>query len=324
MKLAMDEAIANMVQALANGAVSNRRLQLAEDEEERTSFEARLYDRWGLALDLLRLFRQGCLEAGVEFHELHRPASGDAMYKALVKLHARSCLVADEVIALLRGGFASGAHARWRTAHEIAVVGFFISGHGQETAERYLLHDAVESARAAIDYQQHASKLGYQPFSAEEIASIEDAVATLVARFGGPYYRQYGWAAAVLDNPKPTFRDLEATVSLDHLRPYYRMASHPTHAGPKGIVFDLGLSGQDVMLAGPSDGGLADPGQSIAISLLQITTALLRIRPDMGTIATLTYLQLACDAVAEAFIRAHRLMEPPPTDFVPVARLRRS
>jgi hypothetical protein len=305
MKQMMDEAVASTARALVEGALANRSQQLADGLRERTTFEARLRRRWGVALDMLQLFRLWCLEAGIVFHERHRPAPEDALYAVLVRLHARSCLIAAEVIALLEGGFASGANARWRTAHEIAVVGYFVSEHGQETAERYLLHDSVESARAAVEYQRQSVRLGYEPFSAEEIRSMDSAVASLVARFGRAYAKPYGWAADVLGNPNPTFRDIETAVSLDHLRPHYRMASHPTHAGPKGIVFDLGAIGQDMMLAGPSDGGLADPGQSIAISLLQVTVVLLRIRPDMGTLATLTFLQLARDAVTEAFMRAH-------------------
>ena len=37
------------------------------------------------------------------------------------------------------------------------------------------------------------------------------------------------------------FSDIERAVRLDHLRPYYKLASHNVHANPKGMLFRLGL-----------------------------------------------------------------------------------
>ncbi len=126
------------VMLLADGISRNARQQLTEEKDERTAFEQRLHERWGQALDALALFRAWCLEAGIAFHERYE-ATDDWVHAALVRLHARICLIAAEVLTLLRGGFASGADARWRSAHEIDVVALFISERGQDTAERYLL-----------------------------------------------------------------------------------------------------------------------------------------------------------------------------------------
>jgi Family of unknown function (DUF5677) len=109
-------------------------------------------------------------EAGEDYHQRHTPAEGDWLYAALVRRQARGCLVASEVLALLRSGHASGAHARWRSLHEIAVVAGFIQD--QETARRYLSHGAIESYHAARDYQRHAKTLGYEPFSDEEMGEL--------------------------------------------------------------------------------------------------------------------------------------------------------
>lgn len=137
-------AIPASVELLMSAAEDAAEHRLAVDVGERARFEQRLQRRWGAALDTLMLFRLSCLDAGVAFHDRHKPAEGDWVYAVLVRLQARACLVAAEVLALLRAGFASGAHARWRVAHEIAVVGSFVKEHGQDTAERYLRHDAVE------------------------------------------------------------------------------------------------------------------------------------------------------------------------------------
>jgi hypothetical protein len=299
-------ALPASVESLIGAADKTRESRLAVDVGERTRFEQRLQHRWGAAVDTLALFRIWCLEAGIAFHDRRKPADGDWVYAVLVRLQARACLVAAEVLALLRAGFASGAHARWRAGHEIAVVGFLIKQHGQDAAERFLLHEAVESYRAAAEYQRYATKIGYDPFTDQELAEMRAGRDALVARFGSSYAGPYGWAANALQNPRPTFRDIEAAVSLDHMRPHYRWASHPTHAGPKSTSTDLGLLRNEVMLAGPSNAGLADPGHGSAISLLQITVTLLNTNPDMGDVVTMTFLQGACDAVGEAFISAHR------------------
>ena len=55
-------------------------------------------------------------------------------------LHANACLVTSEVITLLEAGYSSGATARWRSLHEVAVYAMFIVKHGPGTAERYLRH----------------------------------------------------------------------------------------------------------------------------------------------------------------------------------------
>ena len=57
--------------------------------------------------------------------------------------------MADEIICLLENGFADGAMARWRTLHEIAIVAIVLSKHGEDIAQGYLDHQAVESKRAA-------------------------------------------------------------------------------------------------------------------------------------------------------------------------------
>jgi hypothetical protein len=71
-----------------------------------------------------------------------------------------------------------------------------------------------------------------------------------------------------------------AGVSRGDLGPYHRVASHNVHANPIGVFLKLGLVGEmDILLAGPSDVGLADPGHATALSLLQISTALVHLNP---------------------------------------------
>jgi len=306
---AIARVLPGSVNLLVDGARHNATEHLAEATTERKGFEERLFTRWGRAIEGLELFRLWCLDAGMRFHERHLPADVDWVHSMIVRLHARACLIAAEVLALLRAGLASGAHARWRSGHELVVTAYFIAEHGQDVAERYALHEAIESSRAAVGYQRHATALGYEPFTPEQMQALAQARTDLVERFGNGYAQPYGWAADALGNPNPKFSDIEAAVSFEHMRPYYRMASYPTHAGPKGLVFSLGLRDQDVMLAGPSNAGLADPGQSMAISLHQITVRLLSTESNMGDLAVMMFLESALQAVNDDFIRAERKLD---------------
>jgi hypothetical protein len=286
---------------------------LRERRRERRGFEASLARGWGRAIDLLAALREIAVEAGDDFNGEFRheaATAGDFVFEVLTRLHARACQVGSEVIALLRSGHADGAHARWRSLHEIAVVAFFVHDHGNDVAERYILHDAIESHRAALGYQEHYAALGLEPLAEEDLARLKATRDALKTRFGDPYTEQYGWAAEALQKKSPQFGHIEAAVGLAHLRPYYKLASHNVHANPKGAFFKLGLlPNQEVLLAGPSDLGLADPGHGTAMALAQVTSTVLITKPNIDRLVICQILRRAADEVGEAFIAAHRAIE---------------
>jgi hypothetical protein len=270
--------------------------------------------KWGPALDLLETMVVIATEAGEEFHEdiCHESITGKGnLIEALTRLHARACQVASEVLTLLKAGYADGAHARWRCLHEINVVLLFLSSLGEETAEKYLLHEAIESYKAALLYQKHCERLKYEPFTEEEMDKFKTDRNQLVARFGKSFAGDYGWAATELGIDKPCFRDIENKVELSHIHPFYKMASHNVHANPKGVFFKLGvfLDGPDVLLAGPSALGLTEPGQGTAISIMQATTALLTTEPNMDSLVICDVLRRFANKTEEAFIAAHQYVE---------------
>jgi hypothetical protein len=212
---------------------------------------------------------------------------------------------------LLKSGFADGAHARWRSLHEIAVVASFIKTHGNEVAERYLLHDNIESYKAATLYQKYYQALGDEPISQDEYDSVKAVRDKLVARFGSSYKNNYGWASSALDKDDPTFSDIEEDSGLDHLRPYYKLASHNVHANPKGVMFRLGLLGntQNILLAGPSNFGFTDPAQGTAISLGLITVTLLTSKPTIDNLVLSNVLLKFESEIGEEFFRVQKEIE---------------
>jgi hypothetical protein len=143
------------------------------------------------------------------------------------------------------------------------------------------------------------------------MTEIQNRYKKAMTQFGDAFRGSYGWAASALKKSGPTFRDVEQDVKLDSLSPYYRFASHNVHANPKGLTVKLGL-GPDrgkVLLAGPSNTGLADPAQCTALSLLQTTSALLGTRPSLDFIVVMKVLIMLQTQIARAFAETQRRIE---------------
>lgn len=276
-------------------------------------FRKRLYGRWGQAIEHLQMFLTISREFGEGLnasYRSHPDASRANLVEVLTRLHARACQVTEEIICLLCAGFADGAMARWRTLHEIAVVALFIKEHGELTAKRYVAHQVVESFRAAKDYQACCQRLGYEPMSESEIQQLKEAFDSVLQQYGSNFEGPYGWAANVLSPEYANFRRIENASGIDHFRAYYRMASHNVHANPKGVFFKLGLLKEaNVLLAGASNAGLAEPGQNTVISLLQVSTALGAIDPTLDSLVILRILMKLEDEVSQAFYNAHSQLE---------------
>jgi hypothetical protein len=280
---------------------------------ERAGFEERLHERWGGAIGLLRML----LTVAREFADQVRaqPGSGDdgempVLVGILLRLHARACQVTDEIACLLAAGFSDGAMARWRTLHEIAAVALFLNQQGEAVAQRYVDHEVIEAARAARDYDECRERLGDEPMSDAELADIHEAHEKAVRDYGPRFDSPYGWAADALGLARPTLKDIRAAAGIDHMRPHYRLASHNVHANPKGVLFRLGLLGDvDVLLAGPSNAGLSDPGQNAAISLTQVCSALGTVHPTMDSIMVLHILNKLTREVCEAFSASSKQLD---------------
>ena len=287
---------------------------LKEKWDYQQQFEERLRKHWGQSLEFLDLFISLAREAGDEFNKAFRDEaarSNDAVFKALTLLHARACQVASAILVLLRSGYADDAHARWRALHEIAVVALFISETGRTVAERYLLHDSVQRYKLAVKHRRHAKAMEEEPITRKELEELKAERDKLVARFGTPFKRDYGWAASALGRKRPTIADIEDSVNLEHWRPYYGMASDNVHTNAHGAYYRLGssLRPAELLLAGPSDAGLAEPGHSAAISPNLTTTVLLATKPTLDNIVISNILLKLVDEIGEAFLQAHRELE---------------
>jgi hypothetical protein len=304
---AMNEITDHMV------GVLKKRWPRQKRTEQRSlkTFRSNLARRWQVPLDLLSMILTISRELGSAINDQRRMEGPIGhLFDVLTRLHARACQVAGEIISLLYAGYADGAMARWRTLHEIAVTALFIQNGGEECAERYSLHAHVDSYKAALNYQKVCDRLGEPPFEQTKLESMKESCDKLRQRFGPEFLEPYGWAAASLSNRKPKFADIEEDVGIDHLRPYYKMASYNVHANPKGVFYKLGLIPETpLLLAGPSNFGLADPGQNTALSLGQVSSALISLNPTMDAILSAKVMLALSSDVAESFVGVQLALE---------------
>jgi hypothetical protein len=324
---AVTSAVDDLVPRILSSLYDSLREALHEWHAAQRAFESRLRRRWGVGLDRLDMLVTIAHESGETYLEdLRRefegvePSNESVLMDVLTALHCRACRTAREVVCLLKAGYPDGAHARWRSLHELAVTAYFLIQHQGDTPQRYLDHAAVERWRAAKQYQQHCHTLGYEPYSADELNELEKASEAAVNKYGVQFEADYGWAAQALSVSRPTFTQIEASLDMSHWRPYYRLACQSVHAGPQGLIFSLGLPlhSRTMLLAGVSDAGLADPGHQTAISLTMVTVAFLTSRPNLdGLIACHVLLKL-CDDIGKELLRAHeetpRTADGPPND----------
>jgi Family of unknown function (DUF5677) len=272
------------------------------------AFRKRLAQRWGQGLEELKMLVAISREFGSTItselsrvDDFHAPQT---LY-VLSRLHARACQIAEEVICLLSNGFADGAMARWRTLHGIAAVSLLISEHGEELAERYIAHEIVETRRAALQYERFQARLGQEPLTHGELRKIEQVYKNTIARFGEEFGNPRGWASKHLKKANPTIANINEAARLDHLSPYYRLASHNVHADPKGTFFKLGIIGEsELLLAGPSNAGLADPGFGTVRSLNQVSCCLLCLSSTFDNVVAVKIMTKLGDEIFEALSNA--------------------
>jgi hypothetical protein len=255
-------------------------ITLKDHEYINDRFIANLNLRWFESFDLLRLFNIVSYEIGENIASngaIYHTESKKNSFKLLLKLHARSVQTANEILVLMKNGFADGALARWRTLHELSVIFLFISKNGEDVAKRYSDYYIVEQAKELTAYNDTAQYLDFEKISEEEQKQITDSLMSLKQKYGEDFIKEYGWARNIIHSKKIYFTDLEKLVELDFLHAFYKWACNPVHAGMKASLFSLGnLNEPDMLfsLAGASNVGFTDPGQLTAYSLLQINKAL--------------------------------------------------
>ena len=312
----LTEAAAHTATALLAMVKKQSPSTLKANQKQRQQFEKRLVAHWQEPLDLLEMFVGMSWECAAEFRDAVGNETMDqnaAVLEVLIGLHAKACRTSTAILALLRSGHADQAEVLWRSLHESAVVSGFIRQEGKEIAERYLEHDTIQRYKSAKEQCEHAARLGQEPLLQKELDELESQCNNLVAQYGKPFKLDYGWAAsasALNKSIRPSLKNMERAIGLDHWRPYYRMASDMVHPNAHGVLFTAGLRTQgEMLLVGPSNWGLAEPGHSAAISLGQVTIGLITYLPSPERLTHAQIFLNLMNEIGEAFLNAPNELE---------------
>lgn len=269
---------------LAQNLDRNQREFVADIHSELDGFQKRLFETWRAPLTRLDSLIAMCMEIGSEINAEYRSpgkSPSSSRRNITIQLHTRAVQIANEVSCLLKGGYADGAMARWRSLHETAVILAFLSRNDDALSSRFVDFQAITRLKAATEYNEHYAALGFEPFDQENLAQFQKDRDAMLAKYGQQFASENGWAADVLKQKRVTFKDIEKFVDLNHLRPQYGFASKNVHSGVDSIGFKLALSmsSQETLLAGPSNEGLIEPIQCTSYSLITATCELIDTAP---------------------------------------------
>lgn len=258
---------------------------LLEDYRQLALFQKRLFNTWKAPMLRLDAMLVCALELSSEINEEYRRGEvvNPIQLNAMTRLHARAIHIAKEISHLLKGGYADGAMARWRSLHETAVILRFLAAGDEQLSERFIDYQAVIRLKEAATYVEHQEYLEFERIPEEQIARYQAEVDDLCQKYGKNFRREYGWAYGTLPNlSRITFRDIEKEVELGYLRIHYGFASKGVHSGVDSIGYKLGLSmsEEDILLAGPSNEGLVEPFQCTSLSICHASDALIQLVPD--------------------------------------------
>ena len=243
--------------------------QKADDQTELYGFRKRLELRWGGPLDLFRMMltlARELFDSEAESLGKSKAKTGQALREALLGIHARALRTGTAILVLLENGLADDAYARWRTLYELSVAAAFLSEHGEEAAERYVLHESV-ALKQQLD---NVVSWGSQRIPSRVQRYIEEDYEAVVSTYGRQFAKPYGWAASFLDgNTNPKFAHLEESVKGRMIVPPYKESSFQVHGGRAGL---LGLgSSDDITVVGHSNMGLDIPLTHSSECLTQVT-----------------------------------------------------
>ncbi len=258
------------------GDVAAFRTTQAQGAERIYQYWARAFDHYDHCLIVARrmgsVFHSRCQAEAIK--------RNDAVFDVLRRLHTLALRISAEIRALLHAGYGDGALARSRTMHELTVIASFIGQHDQETAERFIAHQAYDEYRLLETAHRQSLKEGGAGIESPLLASAQEQYEMLAQQYGPGIHSDYGWAAPTLqpDKPKyaPTFRDIEEAVELGGGRPYYQLSTKSVHISSLGSTFHIvSDDGVATFSLGPSNRRIGETARETLVALLECTFAFL-------------------------------------------------
>jgi hypothetical protein len=235
------------------------------------------------------------------------PGPRPVVWDSLLDLHARACRVVSEIQTLQQAGFPSGAEARARSLHELAVVASVLQKSDAELADRYRAYESIEQCNDAVQYNENCKALEQIPIPSDEMAELKARSESVAKRWEG-IKGSNGWARSILKNP--SFKELEAYADLGHLYPFYRLGNHSVHAGPRASTLQrIDIDGVPHRSPGSTvHADFAETAHGALISLQQINATMLVERvgagPDVDSLIAVMAIAGLIEVAADRFAAA--------------------
>lgn len=284
---------------------------LKDEYRQATTFQQNLLKTW--KAPMVRLDAMIACTSEILAEKVNQSDTNQQQFNIANKLYARAIHIAKEISHLLKGGFADGAMARWRSLHETTVITSLLATNDEMLTLRFIDYQAVERLKAAKTYIEHQEFLDFERISPLQLSEYEAEVACLCQKYGNNFKKEYGWASEKFPQHKRiTFKDIEESVNLRFLRIHYNFSSKNVHSGIDSIGYQLGISmsNANVLLAGPSNEGLVDPLQCTSLSLCYMTNAIITLNPDISShIDAITLWKMHESMKIEAVQAAKQLMK---------------
>lgn len=303
-----EDALKLAATKLCDLMVLNEADNVCQINKENEAFVERNYGRWQTGFMKLQMLREISLEAGMVFQKqfLQYPEyETDPLLGVLMRQHANACRITGEIIWLLKGGYADGALARWRTLFEISVNCLVVRKYGCEAAVDYIKHGKIKAVEGMQEYQKTAEEMNVEPY---ENDFLEAAIKLKDELSGGD--ENFKWAKKYTGFGK--LEKLREHVGLGKWSHNYKLASKYVHADYSEMWSLLAMSEatQDMLLTGSSNSGLVQPAHMTAITLSQITVAFLTAHIEVSSkldyshsLMFLSLLDKYVDAVGQEFLR---------------------
>lgn len=290
----------------------NEKTHLEEHRKNHQDFIDRNFTRWEAGLDQLELLYITSQEAAHSFQEHYisfPELENDPLLGVLMRLHANALRITSEIIHLIKGGYADGALARWRSLFEISVTSLIIHKYGRQAAIDYIKHGNIKTVEGIEEYQKTAEKMNLEPYSQDE---IEQAIALKETLSEGDGY--WHWARKHTGFAK--LEKLRELVGLGHWSHNYKLASRNIHADYSEMRSLLGMeeATEDLLLVGQSNSGMTLPAHITSIMLNQITmcfiTAYINEETNLDYNNSMVFMDLLkkySNNVGEAFLKCQSL-----------------
>jgi hypothetical protein len=308
------ELLTDLRNTFSQGLITFYKTKILDELRQKESdFNERLFNEYKEGFDYLQIFIDLNKYLGKQFlNELEGQTPEDDKLKlnVLFRLHGRACQVATEIQTLLKFGYSDGAHARWRTLHEISVIFNLLIENDNLLTEMFVNFEYIEKLKRAKNSNEHLEKINWRPIDDETISELEQKAEVLKNRYGNDFAKNYGWTLNIIPNGRDrNFKKIEELVGLDYLRPFYSWACENVHSGMDGVSNRMSLHDSSkvsyLMFSGPSQYGLADPAQFTTYSLILITSSLISLNESYENLVVQSLLEELHELSASEFFKKH-------------------